>query len=197
MLIGVMAFVTLLIAILAIPLNVKFQVSWPRTTDNDIRLQWAFGLVRLKIPSAQSNVSSLNGERTQRKVRRSARPFMHKQRVLTIVRQRRLRRRIFRFLSDVWRSMAKEDLRLHIRVGLGDPADTGRLWAVVGPVAAMVANVRDASISVDPDFFEAIFELDGDGYIRIIPLQFVYLTCGLLLSPTLWRGVKQMRAVAL
>ena len=106
------------------------------------------------------------------------------------------RQRVFRFIRAVWRAIHKQDLRLRMRIGLGDPADTGQLWALVGPLSGLLANNREASIEIEPEFFDAIFELDSSGSIRIIPLQLLYLAVGLLLSPSVWQGIREMRQTA-
>ena len=50
------------------------------------------------------------------------------------------RRGIVRSLSDVWRAIYKKDVRLLVRMGLGDPAETGQLWVVLGPLSGMFAT---------------------------------------------------------
>ena len=100
---------------------------------------------------------------------------------------------MLRFLRDIWQSIRKQNLTLRVRIGLDDPADTGRLWAVVGPIAGMLTMVKDASIEIAPEFTDAVFELDSSGKIRVVPLQMIYLAFGLLLSPSFWRGLKQIR----
>ncbi|MDH3560532.1 MAG: DUF2953 domain-containing protein, partial [Gammaproteobacteria bacterium] len=111
-------------------------------------------------------------------------------------RQKSFRRRVTRFIRDVWHAIHKRDVRLNVRIGLGDPADTGQLWAVVGPVAGILSTAREATVGIVPDFVEETFELDSRGNLRLIPLQMLYLAAGLLLSPSIWQGLKQMRAVA-
>lgn len=193
MLTGVAAFLLLLIALLAIPVTLTFQVSWQQVFQSDIKLLWLFGLVRVRLPSFQSEMPSLEGEEPAEKISRVARSPRKKTNLFAAIRQKSFRRRIIRFISDFWRAVHKRNVSLRIRIGLGDPADTGQLWAVVGPVAGILANVQEASIEIQPEFLDTTFELDSGGNIRIIPLQMIYLTIGLLLSPPVWRGIKQMR----
>jgi len=82
---------------------------------------------------------------------------------------------------------------LNLRVGLGDPADTGQLWAVLGPVAGALAMFEGASIRLLPDFAAAVVELQGSGRLRIVPLEIVSLAAGALLSPPMWQGMLRMR----
>ena len=91
----------------------------------------------------------------------------------------------------MWRSINREDLRLRARVGLGDPADTGQLWAIVGPISGMLA-VSD-EVVIEPDFVDAVFEFDGSGRLSLVPLHVIATLIGLLFSPAVWRGVRASR----
>lgn len=193
MLTGVLLVLLLLFALLAIPVTLTFHVSWQQVFQNDIRLKWAFGLVRVRIPSYRSKAPSREGEEPKKKIGRFERSSRKGQNVFSAFRQKKFRRRVIRFVSDLCHAVYKENVSLRVRVGLGDPADTGQLWAILGPAAGILANVQEASIEIEPEFFETTLELDSSGSIRLIPLQMIYLTVALLLSPPVWRGIKQMR----
>jgi hypothetical protein len=122
-------------------------------------------------------------------------PSRHKPNVMAALRQQRLRRRIIRYIGDCWHAVHKRDLQLRLRIGLDDPADTGQLWAIMGPVAALLANNKEALFEIEADFYEEIFELDGSGNVEFVPLKILYLTLAMLLSPAIWQGIKQLRKV--
>ena len=193
MLTGVAAFLFLLIALLAIPITLRFHVSWREALQDDVRLLWAFGLVRVRIP-LQTKARTHEAVTPKKKPRASKRASRKRLNVVAALRQPRFRRRIANFLKDLWHAVHKKNLSLRVRVGLGDPADTGQLWAIVGPAAGMLSTVRHASIHIEPEFVDPTFEVDGSGVIRLIPLQMIYLVIALLLSPPVWRGVREMRA---
>lgn len=195
MLTGVVVFLLLLIALLAIPITVTFQLSWRQVFQNDIKLQWAFGLVRVRIRPRQPKLPSPKGEEPEQRIGRIERTLLKKQNVFAVVRQKKIRRRIIRFINDMWHAVRKKNLSLRVRVGLGDPADTGQFWTLLGPVAGILSSVQEASIIIEPEFIDMTFELDSSGSIRVIPLQMIYLTVALLLSPLIWQGIKQMRIV--
>ncbi len=182
-----------IVALLAIPVAVAFKVSWPETSQNGVRLRWAFGLVDVRISAPRPEPHSKRATKSSRKRQRSKRSTQRRQNAISVVRQTQVRQRMTRFAGDVWRAVRKEDVRLRVCVGLGDPADTGQLWAIAGPVAGMLANVERASITLEPDFVDATFELEGSGSIQVIPLQLIYLTLTVLLSPAAWRAIGQMR----
>ena len=123
-------------------------------------------------------------------------PAPKKYNPLATLRQKSFRQRILRFGRDIWRALRKRNLYLRIRVGLGDPAETGQLWALFGPLSGLLVNIEDASIALEPEFIDAVFELDSSGKISVIPLQLLYLVLGLLCSPPFWRGMQKMRQVA-
>ena len=194
MLSGVAAFLLLFIALLAIPVTLTFKASWQQAFQGYVKLQWAFGLVRVRLPSLQSKAPSPEGEELAQKVSSFGRSPRKKWNSFSAIRQKAFRRRIIRFISDFWHAVHKRNVNLRIRIGLGDPADTGQLWAFVGPASGILANIKEATIEIEPEFFDSTFELDSSGTIRIIPLRLIYLTVGLLLSPPVWQGIKQMRA---
>lgn len=193
MLTWVLVFLLLLIALLAIPVTLTFQLSRPRILQDETVLEWAFGLVRVRIPASEPSAPSSGGDESKRKTHRSRHSSARGTNILNAVRLKPFRRRIFRFVSDLWRAVRKRDVSLRVRLGLGDPADTGQLWAIVGPIAGLLATVQDAAIAIEPEFSDSTFEMSGAGSIRLIPLQLIYLTIALLLSPPVWQGLAQMR----
>lgn len=195
MLTGVVAFLLMLVALLAIPLTLTFRVSWQQEFRNDIRLHWAFGLVRVRLSPPQTGAPAPEGEGREQKIKPAGRSPGKQLHVLAAIRQRRFRRRIARYIGAMWRAVHKKDVSLRVRVGLGDPADTGQLWAIVGPVAGLLASVREASISIEPEFIDTTLELDSRGSLRIVPLQMIYLSAALFLSPSFWQGIRRMRRV--
>jgi len=200
MLTGVAAFLSILIALLAIPVGLTFHVAWPDYVLNDVKLRWAFGLIRINIPSARLSAhlegSSQKAEIPKHDIRDSRRSTGKTRSILALVRQDKLRKRIVRFIKKQWHAITKKDLYLRVRVGLGDPADTGRLWAVFGPLAGMFANARSVSIEIEPDFADVTFDVDSSGSIQLIPLQVLYHIAALMMSPTVWIGIWQSRTAA-
>lgn len=195
MLTGVTIFLLLLIALLAIPVTLTFKVSFQQNFQSDIEVLWLFGLVHVRFSPVQLNSPSMEDEATVRQAGHVGRSSRHNRNLFPVFRQKAFRRRILRFMSDFWRAIHKRDVNLCARIGLGDPADTGQLWAIVGPVAGILSNTKEVSIDIVPEFIDTTIELDSSGSIRIFPLQIIYLAAGLLLSPPIWKGIKQMRKV--
>lgn len=182
-----------LIAVLAIPVTLTYQLSWPQDSQQDTLLEWAFGLVKVRIPVSEPKALSSAGNESKRKTHRSRDSYGKRTNVLAAIRSKPFRQRIVRFIGDMWQAIHKKNVSLRVRVGLGDPADTGQLWAIVGPIAALLATVQGAAIAIVPEFSDSTFELNTAGSIRVIPLQLILVTIALLLSPPIWQGIVQMQ----
>ena len=193
MLIGTAIFLSLIVFLLAMPVSLTYQFSWKQTPSARLRLNWAFGLVHADVSPDLAKPGPDKPGATDKKTARRGKSKARKANFMAAIRQASFRRRIFRFVSDLWRTIHKKNVRLLVRLGLGDPADTGQLWAVLGPLSGMLARLRDIRITVEPDFLDPTLEVDSSGTIRMIPLQVVILVFGLLFSPPIWRGIMSMR----
>lgn len=193
MLIGTVIFLSLVVFLLAMPVTLTYQLFWEQTLSANVRLNWAFGLVRTDVSPDLAKSKSDKPEAARKKAARRGKSKARKPDVLAAIRQPSFRRRILRFMSDMWRAIHKKNVQLRVRLGLGDPAETGQLWAVLGPLSGLFASRRDIRIVIEPDFVDTTLEVNSSGTLRLIPLQFVFLMLGLLFSPTFWRGVMLMR----
>lgn len=185
---------SIVVALLAIPVRLRFHTSWPDVTQNDIALEWAFGLIRIRIPSDAPPSSTVQESDSEPKNEHLPRSSGTKPNVLAAFRLKAFRRRIIQFVRDVWHAVHKEDVNLRVRVGLGDPATMGQLWGIFYPLIAALDNDRSTSLVIEPEFVEPIFEAHGKGNIRLVPLQLIYLVASLAFSAPIWAGLRQMRA---
>lgn len=187
MLLTLLALLVALIALLAIPVALDFRVEGV-PIRNELRLGWAFGLVnvRLREPSTVEAPEEVETAR-EKKVRSRSNP-------MAALRQAEFRQRLFRFARDLWRAVEKEDFRFYARLGTGDPAETGQLWALLGPVSGVLRTTRGAVIEVEPDFEDARLEFSGSGRVTIVPLEILGIVLALAVSPPIWRGLRAMRA---
>ena len=194
MLIGTAIFLSLIVIVLAVPVTLTYQLSWKQTLSAQCKLNWAFGLVRADVSPDPGKPETAKSETAPEKASWWRRSERKKANFFAAIREPGFRQRMLRFVSDVWRAIHKKNVRLLVRLGLGDPADTGQLWAVIGPLAGMLACVRDATVVIEPDFLASTLDVDSSGTIRVIPLQLTIIALGLIVSPAVWRGVMLMRA---
>ncbi len=191
MLTGLLISLLAVVALFAIPVALDFRFDWPDDEGNEIILTWALGLVRTRIPiKASERIPATSAKRRDSTQSGSGQP----RNVLAAVRQRSFRERVYRFVGDLWRAVIKEDVYVHARIGLDNPADTGKLWAFVGPASAIAKRAKSISIDIAPDFVSETLEIDSRGRLRLVPLQVSIIAIGMLLSPATWQGIRAMRA---
>ena len=193
MLTGFLILLLLVVGLLAIPITMTYRLSWKDSFSGDLRVGWAFGLVRFGASSDQAKAQVDETGAARPGGVRPGRSRDRKTNILAAIRRKSFRRRLLKFISDVWLALHKENVRLRVRLGLGDPADTGQLWAVVGPMTGILAGAPGVTVAIEPDFLDPTFEVISSGTVWLVPVQLMYIALGLLLSPAFWQGVRLMR----
>lgn len=181
----------LLIALLAVPLTVVFSVHRIKETKGVVRFRWLFGLVRFQLRIPQAAKARLRPARAEGEKAKSASQRERKAsagEVLSLIKQPAFRQRGYKFIRDMLRATHARNLFLRLRIGLGDPADTGCLWAIIGPIAALAQNLRSVAVRIEPEFVDPVFEIESHGRFRLVPIQFIALTVAFMLSPTMLRA---------
>lgn len=195
--------ITLFIALLAVPVSLTHDIHRRQTWQGEMTVVWLFGLVRIRFspfqpsskakPTAEKSLAKKSSHITKT-TKKKTQVTRKRKNAFATLRQKAFRRRIMKFIGDLWRAVHKENIRLRVCIGLGDPADTGQLWAIAGPIAGILASAKEASIEVIPDFLDTTLEVDSSGTVQLIPLQVITLTIGLLVSAPIRQGLWQMRA---
>jgi hypothetical protein len=188
-LIGTVIFLSLIVILLAVPVTLTYQLSWRQTLAAKVRLIWAFGLVRADVSPGDADDKPDKPKAERRKKSKNRRTN-----AVAAMREPSFRRRMRRFAADLWCAIHKHNVRLRVRLGLGDPADTGQLWALLGPISGMLARLRDIRVVIEPDFLDPTLDVDSSGTIRVVPLRIVGIVLGLFVSPPFWRGMLAARS---
>ncbi|MFZ3084985.1 DUF2953 domain-containing protein [Rhodoferax ferrireducens] len=189
----------LLILLLALPIDLAFRVEGIETFNGQIAIRWMFGLVRFRVRIPGVNKSSRAPKATPKATKVQVKPGKRSGRpnAFALLRQAAFRRRVYRLVTDLVRAAHLHRLHLRMRLGLGDPADTGRLWALVGPLNAVAQNLRNADVQIEAEYLDPVFEFQARGRLLLVPLQFLILAIGFALSPAsirAWRTLKGRHA---
>lgn len=179
------------VLLLALPIDVAFRVEGIETFNGQIAICWMFGLVRFRVRIP--GVSKPAREPKAAKVRVKPDKRIGHLHVVALLRQAAFRQRVYRLVADLAGAAHLRQLRLRMRLGLGDPADTGRLWALVGPLNAVAQNLRNADVQIEAEYLDPVFEFQARGRLLLVPLQFLILAIGFALSPAsirAWRTLK-------
>lgn len=152
------------LGLLAVPLELSFACASDRATR--LRLRWLFGLVRVPLPAPDVGAPSDPQRHPARRRRRRWKPGR-------LLRPRTLLSPVASLLRRLLGCVRVRSLRLRLRLGLDDPADTGLLCAWVLPLRlALPAAVAEA-IRFEPDFAAERFEYAGRGRIGFVPLRVI------------------------
>lgn len=198
-LLSLLGLFALLILLLAVPivLTFRFENAGFENTEafkGQVTIRWLFGLVRIRIPvPAGTGLHHSESKSQATKKRGKFRERGAPSHFVAVLRQVKFRQRVYRLVKDLIRAAGLRQLRLRMRLGLGDPADTGCLWAFVGPLNAAAQNLRNADVQIEPEFMDAVCEFHARGQVRVVALQLLGLAIGFALSPEsirAWRTLK-------
>ena len=185
-----------LLLLLLLPVEVAFQIDASEGLRGQLKVRWLLGLVRLhkRFAGDRGRRRGPEGAPEPARKRGRARSRRGPAALLAALRESAFRQRVRRFAGDLLAAAHLRQFRLRARLGLGDPADTGCLWALVGPLSAWARTLRAADVRIDPDFADAVFEMQTEGRMRLIPLQLVLLAIGFVLSPPSIQAWRTLRA---
>jgi hypothetical protein len=191
-LIAIAVLLGLPLLLLGLPVRVAFRLERTQAFSARIAVHALFGVVRLRvrIPEGRQAPRPEKPEKTHQ----GSEPTRPRPPVLGLLWQAAFRQRLYRLVADVARAAHLHRLRLRMRLGLGDPADTGQLWAIVGPLNALAQNLPDADVRIEPEFLDPVCEFRMRGRLLLVPLQFVLLGLGFALSPVTiraWRNLQR------
>lgn len=186
---SLLAMIVCLVALLAVPLEWTYTVrKEDGVREADSHLRWLFGMVRFRTTGSSDTEAKAKPDKPKKpKAKRRHSPLAAASvegfvgRLLTLVRRLLLAVRI-------------HHLNLNARLGLGDAADTGRLWGFIGPLSVLLAQPKATHVYIEPDFFDEVFDYKTDGRIQVIPLRLVGLILGFLLSFNTLRAYRAVRA---
>lgn len=182
-----------LLALLAIPVELAFAVERRERTRGRIALRWLFVRWQTSIPSERRAKKAR--ARTKKPRAEREKPRRTRKRALAALRTRGLLSRSLALLEDLLEATHPHDVHLRVRLGTGDPAETGRLWGALGPASSLLASVRRADLSLEPDFFEESLVVEARGRLAIVPLQLLALLLAFALSPVALRAaIRAVRA---
>jgi hypothetical protein len=176
----------LIITLLAIPFEIIFQLQREKAFHSDVEVRWLFGVVRFAVPGKSTQKPDKRPAKVEKKAKKQKKAnkkSTNGKAIKNLLWNARFRYRAIKFVKAMFKSIQIATLYIHIRLGLDDPADTGRLWALLGPLAVFLSNVSSARITLEPDFQAESVYLDGRGRVRIVPLQVIFTVLAFVFSP--------------
>jgi hypothetical protein len=156
--IGLGLFLVLVVVLLASPWDFIFYVERRAAWRFRAEVRWLYGSVHFLLPRLKKPVRKPRRKKSgQGKTRGKA---LSAGQVVEVVTIRGLWRELRRFLTGLFRSLRIHRLSAEWKVGLGDPYQTGLLWAFLGPLSAFASSSGWPLVLV-PEFDSTEPELTG------------------------------------
>ena len=170
----------LVVLVLSIPLDLAFRLDVYGRPKFSLRLVWLFGLVSKELKRGKKKPS----KRKPRK-RRGGRG------IFRILRTKGLLRQLKALVMDILGCLKIRDLSIDFRVGLDNPADTGLLFATIGPSLIFLSPSVRRSISIKPSFeVEAVLEGYAQAAVRLRPIRLLVPLLRFVFSLAFLRVIK-------
>ncbi len=176
----------LVVLVLSIPLDLAFRLDVHGRPKFSLKLVWLFGLVGKEL-----------GRRKKKAKLKKAKPEKAKEKkggarkALKILRTKGLLRQIKVLVTDVLSSLSIRQLRADFRIGLDNPADTGLLFATIGPSLIFLSPSVRRSISIKPSFeVEAVLEGYAQAAVRLRPIRLLVPLLRFVFSLAFLRVIK-------
>jgi hypothetical protein len=174
----------LLILALFVPLEMTVQVSTAERPRLRMRLVWLFGLVRKEIG---------RGEKKQAAPKKRGKRRINPRDILSLLQTRGLLPRLKTSFQGMLRALEIKNLAADFKVGLGDPADTGLLFALLAPVIPWLNSSLPLQIRAQPSFADApTFAGHSHGAVRVRPIRLILPLLSFALSPATMRAAKKL-----
>ena len=185
MLLGILALLLSLITLLSVPVDLAFRVRRETSFRTELTVRWMFGLVEFPLKRRKPREKPAKPKAKKRKKRGRAAHLLP--RLLGALRSAKFRRRLLRFCRDVIAALRLRDCGLRLRLGFDDPADTGVVWAFVGPLVALFEAREAANVDVGADFERETLEVEAGGKVRLIPAHLAWIVLVFAFSPVTLR----------
>ena len=182
--------VVLVILILCVPLDMAFHADMYGKPKFRLRLSWFFGLMGKEITRGKKPKEKNKVVKDKRRPRdRKTRGWY----ILQILRTKGLLRQARDLLRDILSGFKIRELTADYRVGLDNPADTGLLFAIIGPATFLLNSSLPHQIRVHPSFAdESVFEGYSYGVVRLQPIHLVMAFLRFAFSLAAIRVVKRL-----
>ena len=182
--------VVILALVLCIPLDMVLHADVYGRPRFSMRLTWLFGLVSKEITRGKKPEKKKEVVKERRKLREGRRGAGA---IFQILRTRGLLKQLKGLLKDILSCSKIRELAADLSLGLGNPTDTGLLFAFIGPANLFLNSYFPCQIRVQPSFEdEATFKGYSYGVARLRPVQLVIPSLRFVFSLAAMRAVKRM-----
>ncbi len=172
----------ILFFLLIVPVEAEFKFNNLSGNEKIVNLKALFGLLSITVyPSVKSEKHKIKEKAVNKKKKKSD-PGISK--VISILNNGKFLGKTLHTFKKLLFSIKPDLNQFHFRLGLNDPADTGILWGLIGPLSGILYGFTEKDVIIEPDFLDPALGLNTRGSLTIVPLEILYISIGYLISPT-------------
>lgn len=175
-----------LILLLAIPFDLVFHIQKDMDFQSGVRVRWLFGLIGKDISKGKKKPDKEERKKVKKKEKSTLKPL------LTLLRNRDFLKKLTRLMKQVFPTLKIRELEVYLRIGLDNPADTGMLFAAVGPATLYMNSLSSLDVQIEPDFEQESLQGRIQGALRVIPIKLVKPVVLFVFSLTTLQMIKAM-----
>ncbi len=186
---AVVILAVLIFFVLCMPLDLVLHADVYGKPKLRLRFSWFFGLVSREVTGEKKK------PKEKKKVAKGEKKHRWKDArvIFRILRTKGVLRHLKELLKGVFSCLKFRDLVADFRIGLGDPADTGLLFAVIGPATVFLGSSHLHRIRFEPSFGEdAVLQGYSQGTVRLHPIQLAPPFLKFVFSLTALRIIKTL-----
>ena len=177
---GVVLFI--LFFLLIVPIEAEFKFNNLNGSEKTVKLKALFGLLSKTVYTSDKSKISKPKEKAEVKKEKKSGSGLSK--IISLLQNGKFLRKTALTLKKLLSSIKPELKHFHFRLGLNDPADTGIIWGLIGPVSGIFYGFTEKEVVIEPDFLDPALGLDTRGSVSIVPLEILIILIGYLFSPT-------------
>ena len=171
--------VFILFLLLIIPVEFIFNYKNFESPVKKVYLSWFFGILSFEIyPKKPSS-----NEKKEVKTRSEKKKGMSFSKIRKILGNGKFTGKTYNTIRRLLSSVKPDLKKLYLKIGLEDPADTGMLWGLIGPLSGVLYGFTHKDLLIEPDFLDPAFNVETEGKFTIIPLEILLIALGYILSP--------------
>lgn len=168
--------------LLIIPIEAEFRFNNLSGNDKSVKLKAMFGLVSKTVyPSVKSEKHKSKESVVNDKKKKTGPGFS---KLTSVLRNGKFLGKTLGTFKKLLFSLKPDLKKFHLRLGLNDPADTGILWGLIGPLSGILYGYTEKDVFIEPDFLDPSLGLNTRGSLSIVPLEILYISLCYILSPT-------------
>jgi len=174
----------LLFLLLLTPVDLEGRMVWDERPETRIRIGWLFGLVYKDLGGEEEEKESEPSEDDEKKKKKK----IDGREVLQIIRIEGMPGRLEELVTGLIGALRIRFFRVHLRVGLADPADTGRLLGLLWSMIASLEAFFPMDAKIEPNFYEEVFGAEMAGVVRVWPFRAAPPVVRFLLTRPAWKA---------